>query len=136
MKEEYTIKEEWSKRAWYKKPELKGYSLLEKHGREIAFRDNLEAVKKIRDNWIRFDSEPKYKVFKLKSGEYEVLKKLESPSWTNDNYNSIITQKFDENGIIIVTNRDFYDTLDEACEKLLEYEKIAAREIREPVDCI
>lgn len=35
----------------------------------------------------------------------------------------ITIQKFDENGIIIITtSRNFYDTLEEVCEKLLEYE--------------
>jgi hypothetical protein len=131
----YKIREVYKPKKFLRKSEFDYYS-LSKNGNYISSSKNREELKDVKELHEKYVEEPTYKVYKLGSGEFEILQK--GNFRTDGMYYASIFSHVENSGRFgyVLPGRKFYKTLDEACKKLLEFEKIELREIKEPVECV
>ena len=122
MKKGYYIEEVLGKKKLFCKQKVESYRLcIEGDGFILSVANSKDGFEEIIVKYEEWKTSPLYRVFKLGSGEFQIFKKY--GFWKNsDSYHP--------------ENLRYFDNLDDACKELLKYEKKAAREIREPVDCV
>lgn len=131
---DYIIEEMLTEKKLFRKQEIKCYKLWDKNGILLAIKENKNDFDEIIVIYEKYKLEPVYKVFKLGSGEFQVFQK--SNFQRDENWYYPIHQPIYYGAIEEIKPFEYFDTLEDACEKLLEYEKIASRAIKEPVDCV
>lgn len=131
---DYIITEVLSEKRIFQKQVVINYILCDKNGIHLAMKKNKDDFPEIIIIYEKYKLDPIYKVFKLGSGEFQVMQK--SNFQRDGNWYCPIYQPTYYGAIAEQKPLEYFDTLDAACKKLLEYEKIASRTIKEPVDCV
>ena len=105
-----------------------------------------EAAEKAKEKYFEWINLPKYVVFELDSGEYQLLEK--NRYWYNGcNYEYFhtvyiyeYTKQYKNRYDVIFKNKEYYDTMVEACDALSKLEHIVdtykKRMIKKRIDCV